>query len=85
MSVITSIVVSLSKESKVCEPYRITVSTTGGYMWMNRLVTLSSEWKTKEFLHVMMALARGPIRYISSYSLIPQIVWTYLVSIGNIL
>jgi hypothetical protein len=29
-------------------------------MWMNRLVTLSSEWKTREFRHVMIALASGP-------------------------
>ena len=55
--------------------YRMMVNVTGGYlfvslmlqpaklkshMWMNRLVTLSSEWKTSEFLQVMMALARGP-------------------------
>jgi len=55
--------------------YRMMVNVTGGYlfvslmlqparrishMWMNRLVTLSSEWKTSEFLQVMIALARGP-------------------------
>ena len=30
-------------------------------MWMKREVTLSSEWNTNEFLHVMMADASGPI------------------------
>jgi hypothetical protein len=36
------------------------VSTTGGYTWINKLVTLSSEWKTRELRQVMIALARGP-------------------------
>lgn len=30
-------------------------------MWMNRLVTLSNEWKTSELRQVMIALAMGPV------------------------
>lgn len=40
--------------------YRITVNANGGYMCMNRLVTLSESWKTRLFLHVIIALATDP-------------------------
>lgn len=53
---------SKSEESqkKRRKAYRITVNVNGGYMCMNRLVTLSESWKTRLFLHVMIALATDP-------------------------
>ena len=35
-------------------------STTGGMMWMNSDVTLSSEWKTIELRHIAIAHALLP-------------------------
>ena len=51
-----------SEESKRrnVRAHRITVNVNGGYICMNRLVTLSESWNTRLFLHVMIALATHP-------------------------
>lgn len=50
-------------------------------MWMKRLVTLSSEWKTSEFRQVMIALASGPDSQSAAQSLLCGV--TYRGSEGS--
>lgn len=48
-------------------PHEIKAVEAGkAHIWMNRLVTLSIEWKTSEFRHVIIADASGPMGSVSS-------------------